>query len=407
MRKKILMGALILSVSLFGAFSLSAANNRVEVVSENDATKQLSPDGMRILNTINTGRSDLVNGNVAIDIIIDNSKNTEVFYVLDNSAEMGTIKNSVVDSIKTGALTLEGLANVKQGIVTTNEGNVSLVNLDSANIGMQLENIKSNTSNGNSQVFDLINKAAENFTNTAEVKVIVVTLASMPTLSSTDVTELTTKIDNYAKQGIKIIVYGINLTNQTNFQTIFASVKDNKFGGVYELTNDKLGEINFLSNVMSYLPSPKPAIATTITYDNYIINNFEIKDVVASQGRASYDSATNRVIWEIETIPSNQVVTLTYFLSLKTVVDESIIESINLRTNRQIVVTQTGQEIGTYPAHDKIDDQICSPTIRILKEAIDNPKTGMVDYIIGGSCMLAVALITIVILNRKNEFNRI
>lgn len=411
MKKKILVSALILSVSLFGAFSLSAANNRVEIVSENDAAKQLSSDGTNILNTINKEKSDLINGNVAIDIIINNSKKAEIFYAIDNTTAMSSVKENLIDTIKVGALSLEGLSNVKQGIVTTKDGNVSVIALDNANIEMQLNTVKSNTASASSQIFDLIDKASTSFTSDAQVKVIVANLASLPTLNRDEVNNLKTKIDTLASQGIKLVVYGINLTDKTNFDIIFASAKDSKVGGVYTLTTDNLKDMNFLSNVLSYLPNTKKEMNTVITFDNYILNNFTIKDVNTENGSASYSSAENKVTWTIDSIAPNQIVKLTYYLSLKTTVDESLINNTIMRTNRQIVTTgvsASGEHMtGTYPDNEHIDDQICCPTIKLLKEAIDNPKTGMVDYIIGGSCMLAVALITIVILNRKNEFSRI
>ena len=66
MKKKFLIGTLLLSVGLLGVLSLNAANNRIQIVSENDSVKTLSSDGASILNTINTSTSDLVNGEVNI-----------------------------------------------------------------------------------------------------------------------------------------------------------------------------------------------------------------------------------------------------------------------------------------------------------------------------------------------------
>ena len=94
-------------------------------------------------------------------------------------------------------------------------------------------------------------------------------------------------------------------------------------------------------------------------------------------------------------------------MKIKDVVDSNVIESLTLRTNRQIVVTQNGNEIGTYPSNERIDDQVCSPTIIILKETVVNPQTGIAEYIIAGACMLSVALVTLVIMQSKKEFNRI
>ena len=101
---------------------------------------------------------------------------------------------------------------------------------------------------------------------------------------------------------------------------------------------------------------------------------------------------------------------MTYTLSLKSVVDESIVDKLNLRTNRQIKISGTGNGVtfdDSYPKDQTVDDEICSPTIRILREAVDNPKTGIENFMIAGICMIAVGAITLLVLNRKNQFNRI
>lgn len=400
MKKKFIIGALVIWASLLGVFTLNAANNRVQIVSENYASKQLSQDGMHITNVINTTNTDLVNGEVAIEIIIDNSKHSEIIYAIDNGNSMSSIKANVIDQIKTHAKTLEGMSNIKQGIVTTTNGNVTYIpfeeNAENRNIEAGLDQIKTISSGIDGEIFDSIEKAATSFSETADEKFIIVALTSMPT----DITNLQNTINEYSRQGIKVIVYGINLSNKTNFQNVFdTAVK-------YELTTSTLNQINYISNVMNYLPMEKPAIASSISFDNYILNNFDVKDINTSNGVARYDTATNQIIWEVGNIKTNETVKLTYFLSLKKYVDESILEK-TLRTNRQILVTQSGQTIGTYPADDQIDDQICSPTIMILREAVDNPKTGVANYIIFGACLLAVSAVTILILNSKKQFNRI
>ena len=130
MKKKIIIASIIICTSVLGIFSLNAANNRVKIVSENYATKQLSNDGMHITNIINTANTDLVNGNIAIDITIDNSKNTEIMYAIDNSNSMSSIKENLIETIKKRAKELEGIGNIKQGIVTTTDGVTSTVPLD-------------------------------------------------------------------------------------------------------------------------------------------------------------------------------------------------------------------------------------------------------------------------------------
>ena len=71
----------------------------VEMVKENDSVKQLFPDGTNILNTIDTSKSEFEKGKVAIEITINNSKKTEVVYVVDNGSA-NTIKTELIDVIK-------------------------------------------------------------------------------------------------------------------------------------------------------------------------------------------------------------------------------------------------------------------------------------------------------------------
>lgn len=74
---------------------------------------------MTILNTIDTSKSDLNNGKVAINITIDNSKPTEVIYLIDNAESTSTMKSGLIDTIKSNATSLEALTNMKQGVITT------------------------------------------------------------------------------------------------------------------------------------------------------------------------------------------------------------------------------------------------------------------------------------------------
>lgn len=408
MKKKFLIGTLIASISLLGVLSLNAANNRIQIVSENDSAKTLSSDGASILNTINTSTSDLVNGEVNIEIILNNSKNTEVMYAIDNGPAMASIKNDVIDSVKNNAKTLEGMDNLKQGVATTTKDNsVAVVEPDASGIETSLENVKSTVAGIDGSIFDAIDKAVEKFsTSNVENKVLVVYAGSLGTLTAEQVTSLKTKMEGLKTSGIKVIAYGINLGSaSTNFNNIFES------GVKYEVATANISSgLNFTSDIAAYLPSAKQNVNGSVSFDSYILNNFEIKNVASTTGTAKFDTATNQVIWTPGSVGINQVEKLTYTLSLKSAVDESIVDKLNLRTNRQIKISgqsASGSFDDSYPKDQTIDDEICSPTIRILKEAIDNPKTGIENYLIAGICMIAVGAITLLVLNRKNQFNRI
>lgn len=411
MKKKFLIGTLITSVGLLGILTLNAAGNRIQIVSENDSVKTLSSDGASILNTINTETSDLVNGEVNIEIILNNSKNTEIMYAIDNSSVVSGIKNNVIDSIKTNAKTVSNMDNLKQGVAyTTKNGSedaVSVVELDTKGIDTALENIKTAESGKDGAIFDAIDQAAEKFsTSNVDNKVLVVYTGSLGTLTTEQLSALKTKMEGLKTKGIKVIAYGIDLGDATNFNAIFESAVKHEVSAANISTG-----LNFTTDLAAYLPSAKQNVKGNVTFDSYILNNFEIKNVATTTGTASYDSTNNQVVWTPGNIGINQVEKLTYTLSLKSVVDESIVDKINMRTNRQIKISGDGGNgvsfDDSYPKDSTVDDEICSPTIRILKEAVDNPKTGIENYMIAGICMIAVGAVTLLVLNRKTKFSRI
>ncbi len=401
MKKKIFGGLLILLVGFMNVTPVLALAHAVSIVKENDAVKQLSPDGMTILNTIDTSKSDLNNGKVAINITIDNSKPTEVIYLIDNAESTSTMKSGLIDTIKSNATSLEALTNMKQGVITTSNGELIYKPLDSKNITTSLDEIKSLAVGSVGEYDKMFEKASSEFTKTVSNKIIVAFLTNMGTKTPEEITALKNMINTYKTNGINVVVYGIDLADQTNFESIFESSTR------YVLTSANLSTIAFKGNVLSTLPGLKDKIATKVSFDNYILNNFEISDVKATQGEATFDKSTNEVVWGVGDIEPNTSVTLTYTLTVKSVVDETLVNTARLRTNRQIKVLENSREIGTFPADNKIEDEECGPVIKLLPETVKNPDTGIFNYVIGGSCILAVALITLVILNNKNEFNRI
>lgn len=401
MKKKLLVGVLLLS-GLLGIGTFYAANNSIKIMSENDSVKQLASDGTNILNTINTEKSDLANGKVAIDIIIDNSKKVEVFYVIDNSSSMSSIKGNVIDKLKSNAEILETRNNVTQGVVYTTSGTTTTKQLDNKNIGNNLNEVKTSTSSTLSgEIFDSLAQAVNSFTSNEGVKVVVLVVNDLGSLTTDQVNAYKTVIDSYSSKGIQIIAYDIDMADKTNFNTIF-STSTRK-----DVVSTDLTTLNSTQLISTLLPSAKNNVATSVSFDTYILNNFDIVEVTSTKGTASFDSNSKLVNWSVPTIESNEKVVLSYYLKIKDVVDSNIVEKVTMRTNRQIKVTINGSLAGTYPSDAQIDDQVCSPTIVVLKESIVNPQTGIAEYIIAGACMLSVGLITLVIMYSKNEFNRI
>lgn len=401
MKKRILGVFLILSVVCMNVLPLMAASHAIKIVQENYNVKQLSDDGASILNTINTETSDLNNGKVNIDIIIDNTKSTEVIYAIDNGLSAKNIKSALIDAVKSNAENLETLENVRQGIVTTTNSNTSYIPLDSENILTGLDTVKNmDSATTDGEIFESLAKAKESFSEQVINKVIVAFVSNMGTKTADEYDNFKRIINMYKEEGINLIVYGIDVTEIDQFKDVFTSATK------YELTANTLNEISFKNNVLALLPGAKPAIGTVVTFDKYIIDNFNIINVSATKGNAEYTNE-NKVIWGIDEIKSNEQVKLTYTLELKDQIESYLVNEMHLKTNRQIVVTQSGNYMGKYPADNVVDDEICSPVITVLPEGVTNPNTGIATYIIAGSCILAVALVTLLVLNNKNEFSRI
>lgn len=403
MKKKIFFSIATIFTCLLIPFSLKAATNRIEIVHNNHLLETKQDNGYNFLNTINTEKSDLVNGNLEIEITLDNSKQTEIFYVVDNGKKMSEIKNEFIDILKTNAKVLEGMYNVKQGVITTTDGTTSFKDLDNQNIEMQLESIKSiDSSNNDGELLASIDKAAASFSEGGRKtnrKFIVIALASLPN----DTTSLKAKIDEYNKNGIQFFVYGAKQENDTAINQIFEKAIDKK------TNNNMFSSIDIVSAVKNDLPNSRN-MEIALTFDSFITNNFDIKNIKTDQGRiVNYDADKKEIDWKIGQIGTNEITKLTYTLSLKSAVDESVVEKMTMRTNRQVIFKENTTHITKLPNDDEIDNENkrCSPTIRILREAIDNPKTGLTDYLVFGLCLISVASVTLLILNSKKQFNRI
>ena len=127
---------------------------------------------------------------------------------------------------------------------------------------------------------------------------------------------------------------------------------------------------------------------------SYIVENFDIS-LVGNPSNATLDETTKTINWNLGDIKSNQVEKIQYKLSLKSVVDDSII-GLELVVNEAPTIVFNGNTVQNTDANQ------CSPTIKILNEAIENPKTGVVSYIIFGSTLLAIGSATYLI-SRKQK----
>lgn len=408
MKKRLLGIFVMISICLLNITPLMAATTyKLDIVKQNQGKKQLSTSGANILNTINLDKSDFAKGKVAVDVIINNSKSVSIMYAVDNSSSMQNVKSSLASTLTEKYETLgnnypavaQGIS--YRGILNETENTISM----SPQVGTT-GNIFGAYSNEagigeDGSVFIAMDSAVRALKDSgSESKILVVFVGNMGT---EDESTLKTTIDSYINNdGINIVAYGVNLSDTTSFDNVFANATR------YNVTTDTLSNIN-LNELMATENTGAVAlnnVAVNISFDTYILDNFDINNVTVTQGEAAF--ADNEINWGADNIDANKTVTLSYELQLKSNIDTSLVNKATLRTSRQIKVYENASQlIGIYPSDDEIEDSTCSPQIKIISGSVTNPNTGIADYIIPAACLMAVALITIVILNSKNEFNRI
>lgn len=407
MKKRLLGIFVMISICLLNVTPLMAATYKLDIVKQNQGKKQLTTSGANILNTINLEKSDFAKGKVAVDVIIDNSKSVSIMYAVDNSSSMQNVKSSLASTLteKYEALSAsyptvaQGIS--YRGILNESENTISM----SPQVGTtgNIFGAYSNESGIGEEgtIFNAIKEAVILLKKTeSQSKILVVFVGNMGTEEEST---LKATIDSYINNdGINIIAYGVNLSDITSFDNVFANATR------HNVTTDTLSNIN-LNELMATENTGAVTlnnVATKITFDSYILDNFDITNVTATQGEAAFTD--NEINWGADNIDANKTVTLSYELQLKSNIDTSLVNKATLRTSRQIrVYENASQLIGIYPSDDEIEDSTCSPQIKITSGNVTNPNTGIADYIIPAACLMAVALITIVILNSKNEFNRI
>ena len=407
MKKRLLGIFVMISICLLNVTPLMAATYKLDIVKQNQGKKQLTTSGANILNTINLEKSDFAKGKVAVDVIIDNSKSVSIMYAVDNGSSIQNVKSSLASTLteKYEALSAsypsvaQGIS--YRGIVNESENTISM----SPQVGTT-GNIFGAYSNESSigeegTIFNAMREAVILLKKTeSQSKILVVFVGNMGTEEEST---LKATIDSYINNdGINIIAYGVNLSDTTSFDNVFANATR------HNVTTDTLSNIN-LNELMATENTGAVTlnnVATNITFDSYILDNFDITNVTATQGEAAFTD--NEINWGADNIDANKTVTLSYELQLKSNIDTSLVNKATLRTSRQIKVYENASQlIGIYPSDDEIEDSTCSPQIKIISGSVTNPNTGIADYIIPAACLMAVALITIVILNSKNEFNRI
>lgn len=400
MKKKFYLFGLTFIMLFTQMTFLNAANVGVTVANDNNAKKEIHTDKSYLTNLINYDKSDLANGKVVLDITIHNSKESEIVYVFDNSTNMNSYKTNLINTLKTKASALEDMKNVKQGLAYANGADsVSTVPLANNNISTQLDGLMSASTYTftTSNIGYAISAAASMYTSNANSnKYMVIFVDALPS------TSFATTISNLETNGITVIPYAINMTDTATFDTYFASTltyaKKN-------ITDSNTNTINYDNVVISLLPMAKNNNDFSISFDNALLENFTVTDIsISKTGITNTGVVDNKVSFSKFDIDRNEDIIISYTLNVKDNVDPSYY-GLTLRTAKQIIIT--GDSLSVFFPIGTIEEEVCSPTIKITNAPVINPQTGIADNIIAISTLMAVALITLIVLSKKKEFNRI
>lgn len=358
--KRLFAVACLLIIGLINLPILSAASNRIEIVQK---AKQylFKTAGGEIVGTLRQEivEQDLVNGDITIELTLNNAKNTEIIYVFNKSNGEATINN--FKELTEDVFTNLGTDYTKIGSILVSDTLVTKPMAQTiSEVATGLDEIKGLTAETGATVNQAIETALQSFSSTSDNKIIVVaddtnTASNLLTQITADTTDVT------------LILY-TSASETVEGATSVASVE----------------EANTAIN--STLIPAKNGTSITMPLASYIVENFDIS-LVGTPVNATLDEETKAINWNVGDVKPNQVEKIRYKLSLKSVIDDSLI-GLDLVINEAPTIIFNGNTVQNTDANQ------CSPIIKILNEAIENPKTGVSNYIIFGSTLLVIGTIT-------------
>lgn len=366
--RKLFAIACLLIVGLINLPLLNAANNRIEIVQK---AKQylFKTSGGEIVGTLRQEivEQDLVNGDITIELTLNNAKNTEIMYIFNKSNGETTINN--FKELTENIFTNLGTDYTKIGSILVSDTLVTkpmVQTISEAATG--LDEIKEITAGSGATINEAVETALSTFSSSSDNKIIIVVdetntasnLASQITADTSDVTLILYTTTTSTVEG------AISVSNVTETTTA-------------------------INNTL--IPA-KNGTSITMPLASYIVENFDIS-LVDNPSNATLDETTKAINWNLGDIKSNQVEKIRYKLSLKSVIDDSLI-GLELVINEAPTIIFNGNTVQNTDANQ------CSPIIKILNEAIENPKTGVASYIIFGSTLLAIGSVTYLI-SRKQK----
>ncbi len=387
--------------------TVNAAGDRLQIVASSGGIVSLGESGGNITKTIIA--QDLENGEITIEAKINNSKETEIFFIVDNSTEfvtLGDVKTNVNTATKTLVESLhDNLGNIKTGLLTVHPYGLTPISPEDGGLLSALNNDKTLTLAAldtlavqepvvNGQDFiEVLDTATENFGDTTQNKIIVLVLSGV---NGVGVSEYKTKMLDLANNDDITFITVLIENEEAYKETMFGTEATPTTGIFYDIETTEISNIistSVKTNILGILPSDKFDVLFEDIFSEVIVNNFEIEYVESpSKGVVGeFNIEAKKFSWTVGNLTGNIDATFRYKLILNDVVPASEIDKA-INTNEGINFSYTGSETQLYE---------CSPIIKIL---IANPKTGVYDYFIPAALIFCVSVLAISIVKRRDMF---
>ncbi len=374
-------------------------------------------------------------------------KPSEIVLVIDNSLSMGeTIATggsrmeAVTDSAKLLATELLKLDTVKLSVVSfstgANEGTITDAKLRTGltnskdTVMTAITEVANDASGKRTDIEAGITLASQQFTGTCDNKFIILLTDGVPNISLgsnkilySGVTATNTKnaLKKLENDGIQILSMMTGVTTNVESQTgktykelaeeVFGTPEKPTVGKFYYITDSEIEE-TVSKTILTQLIAPEDGILTDIDIYDYfpqeIVNNFDFEYVtLPTLGTVSedIDLQNNMIVWHIDSLSYGESDTLSYKLTLKDTIDESIVDVV-LDTNEKVDITT--EKVLDENGQKKIITSDVTPKVKVTlvedttKAPDPIPQTGTTITL---TVIFGIALIACIIIGTKLYIN--
>lgn len=375
---------------------------------------------------------DKKTGKIEVEVTLNNLKSTqrvhdngskEIWIVLDRSGSMHTTvenanltRKEVVNqsSKKLIEKILDENTNTKIGIIVFGGGNSSL---EDAKILSNLSNDKEqliselnedSTISGGTNIEAGIVTAYNNFTEENNKKIIFLLTDGQPNNSLNGYTNIDSDLKNRLisinQSGVHIVSIVTGVTQEYEQETIkkiFGTPGDPTVGTFYNIQDSDISNIienNVYNDITTTFEQPIHDITIKDSFLKETLENFTFNFVENSKGDTDKTLTDNTLNLTLDELAGSSKVTLKYNLTAKNMKNDSL-KGKSFKTNDKVVVTY--KDINNND-HEIVLDT--SPSISFIEDKVENPDTGLNNYIIiTVSIALVIGSITYLKFNKRKE----